>query len=357
MELRIAFSTILIIVLILFPGMVFRRFYYQKNFLKQFKSGLFNDRLISNTFWGIVIQIFTLLFFFYTTSESYSEVQDYIKTIVFNSPENLSARNRFQMNIESSTLWGLLLYISVSLAIAGLLGWVFHRTIRIFSLDHRFPVLKYSNNWHYLLRGEDFIRKSKNKNEEYFNTKVNALVTINEKLEVLYTGTLEDYSSNPQGDLEYLTLTEVKYNKSIFGKEFIKDDYLVLPAEKISNFNLRFQLNQKTPKKWRSWFSSIIILLIFIAIIILPWFYFKVGVIRMILGICISLFAFLNLTIFLSSETPIPTEITKGDNETTTNAKNEYIPAQQKWSLKERFLYFFIFLISTLLTLKLFGIL
>ena len=62
---ELALSSIFLIVVVLFPGLIFRRFYYSGKFTKQFLKGEWSERIVTSIFWGIFSQLITLLFISY----------------------------------------------------------------------------------------------------------------------------------------------------------------------------------------------------------------------------------------------------------------------------------------------------
>ena len=62
---ELALSSIFLIVIVLFPGLIFRRFYYSGKFTKQFLKGEWSERIVTSIFWGIFSQLITLLFISY----------------------------------------------------------------------------------------------------------------------------------------------------------------------------------------------------------------------------------------------------------------------------------------------------
>jgi len=63
MEAQYTVNSIVFIVSLIVPGVIFKRFYFQGQFTKQFGDGLFADRLITSIFWGIFVQIITFLLY------------------------------------------------------------------------------------------------------------------------------------------------------------------------------------------------------------------------------------------------------------------------------------------------------
>lgn len=63
MNFNITIFSLLYVIIIIVPGVIFKRFYFQGQFSKQFGSRLFADRLITSIFLGLVVQIITFLVF------------------------------------------------------------------------------------------------------------------------------------------------------------------------------------------------------------------------------------------------------------------------------------------------------
>lgn len=154
---EVALSSIFLIVIVLFPGLIFRRFYYWSKFTKQFVKGEWSERIVTSIFWGIFSQTVTLL------------LTSYILPLLrgkFIEKEILERLRTFSFaNIDIEKDRDLLLfifgYILFSLLIAGILGFVLHKIVRLLRIDIRIEALRYSNQWHYMFQGE--VPRSKEK--------------------------------------------------------------------------------------------------------------------------------------------------------------------------------------------------
>ena len=71
-------STIVFIVLLIFPGFVFRRFYFQGQFTKQFQAGEFADRIITSIFWGVFVQIISFITYCWVFNFKYESIKSII---------------------------------------------------------------------------------------------------------------------------------------------------------------------------------------------------------------------------------------------------------------------------------------
>ena len=154
---EVAVSSILLIVVVLFPGLIFRRFYYWSKFTKQFVKGEWSERIVTSIFWGIISQVITLLLISYILSILQIKLLE--KDII----EKIRDFSFATMDIEEarSLLFFILGYILFSILVAGLLGLFLYKFVRWFGIDIRIEAFRYSNQWHYIFQGE--VPKSKKK--------------------------------------------------------------------------------------------------------------------------------------------------------------------------------------------------
>jgi hypothetical protein len=303
MYLNLALSAIFIITIVVFPGIVFKRFYFQGQFSKQFGGGLFADRIITSIFWGLFIQSLAITFFYYTTASDF----DAYKSVIVNTYATIS--NNELPNVSKEFLIYWLVYIFIVITISISLGFILHTLIRIFGLDVKFPVLRYANHWHYYFKGEILSTKKfqKLKRGKVLSTKADIIVSTQDKngKNTLFTGFITDYSlSNKTGELEFLYLTESKKYKEedkVF-KEF-ESDCLVIPFSKVENLNLRYIYKKSVNRKRQiiKKLKNLSFFTIFFSIIILPWFIdFNISVLRTFLGIITGLLTYLFIVTFIT---------------------------------------------------------
>lgn len=148
MESQFTISGIIIIVWLIFPGVVFKRFYFQGPFSKQFSSGLFADRLITSIFWGIIVQIITFLIYSKSFGFTFAGIRKKVDIIYVNITENKIPDITYQ------NLKYILGYLAFLVIIAVIWGTISHHIIRIFKIDVKLGVFRFSNHWHYYFRGE-----------------------------------------------------------------------------------------------------------------------------------------------------------------------------------------------------------
>ena len=199
MEAQFTISSIVFIVLLIVPGVFFKRFYFQGQFSKQFGAGLFADRLITSIFWGIFVQIVTFIVF----SRSLSISFDSIKTPVSSAFGSLSKNEIPELSVEN--LWYSLAYLLASIFISALLGTIFHKVVRLLKLDIKLQVFRFSNQWNYYFRG-DILHTTefkRGKRGEWLSTLVDVVIDNSDGKTKMFSGFLTQYTiSSRTGEQE-----------------------------------------------------------------------------------------------------------------------------------------------------------
>ena len=237
-----AFSSIFLIAIVLFPGLVFRRFFYSYKFTQQFNKGEWSERLVTSTFWGICAQLITLLILSYIPW-----VEKNIFSNTLRSRIEKFSFSEFNIETDRDILYFTLLYIFLSIVIAGLLGFLLFKLIRYLKLDVSSYALRYANQWHYLFEGET----PKNKNGVLI-TWVN--ITINSEEEgktKMIQGVLDSYSIDSNtGNLDYIYLREAKrYSQTEGVFKDIFSDIFVVPLTNVIDINIRYKEKLKEKLK------------------------------------------------------------------------------------------------------------
>lgn len=206
MEAGVTISSIVLIVILIVPGVFFKRFYFQGEFTKQFGAGLFADRLITSVFWGLIVQIITFIVF----SQSFNLTYDTLKEPVNKVYIQLSTNNI--PDLTTQNLWYILGYLLMSILISAFLGHFLHKVVRIFKIDVRFRVFRFSNQWNYYFRGDilasdDFKKLRKGK---VLSTLVDVVVDTGDGKPKMISGFLSQYNISKNGELETIYLTDAK---------------------------------------------------------------------------------------------------------------------------------------------------
>lgn len=183
---------ILLFLLIILPGIVFRRFYFYGEFSKQFRI---KEPLIHLFISNIIPGILNVLLAIWLTHF----ILDGITFSGFLT--NISLINE-KNEINTQFVNELSAIIPITIAVSTLTGLSLSRLIRFFKLDIKHRLLRYRNTWYYVFSGEisDFKKFKTQLNVNFINKRKNDLhppivdILIQTGGETkLYTGALLDY--------------------------------------------------------------------------------------------------------------------------------------------------------------------
>lgn len=285
MDLSITFFSFAYIVILIVPGIIFKRFFFQGAFSGQFNSGLFADRIITSLFWGILVQIIAVLTFSRFINISYKDWRSMLQKLYLNVVNNKLPE------ITADQLLNVLFYAIYSVSLAAILGFFIYKIIRALSLDLKIPAFRFLNQWHYYFKGEilhtpEF--KITNRGN-VISTEVDLMLKNDDGRSNLFSGLLTQYALNTKNELETLYLTgATRYSQSQHIVKHIPGDIFIVPFSTVQNINIRynFQVRQS-----RQIFKHIVLAfsaLILLICLIYPWF-IDIGIWRKIFG-CFTLF-------------------------------------------------------------------
>lgn len=273
---QLTLGLLLIIILIVFPGLLFRRLYYYGEFSKQFSS---NHNLVGLLAISSIPGIFNfiLIFFFYDIVISpidFGGLIDKFKEI--NDP-NFRYRETNSIPLRSLFYSKALPFILFLYMVSTLFGIMFGRLVRITKLDTKFKLLRFQNYWFYFFSGENsafskmkFLHK---KSQKHLFSKADILIDTNTGT-LLYSGIIVDYElkNDNCSALDKIMLKETnrysKENKVVNSKE-IPGDIFIVDCNNLKNINLTYIHEDKVgflEKKWPnliSIFNNVIVFLIF----------------------------------------------------------------------------------------------
>lgn len=229
----------LIIIILLLPGISFRKGYFSEEFSNQYTIKDFFQLFVNTFIPSVVIYLIALpiiLIFGY----SYN-----IKVLIalVSSNENL-----FEKAVEHvyDTQTEILIFQLVINLISFFIGYKLKNYLIEKSLDSKIEFFRYKNIWHYVLSAK-FINFKRSQVSLYENTVedvdityVDALVSVGEKV-FIYNGMLVDYQLASEGKLDFLIIKDVQ-RKQVDKRRF-KDVYghvVILKYENIINLNLTF---------------------------------------------------------------------------------------------------------------------
>jgi hypothetical protein len=233
----IALPTITL-VLIIAPGLIFRRFYYTGEFSKEFFKSNFSDLVFSAVVPSFLIH--GLLYFpiHYTNTIDFD-----LLSILFSGTSEVKDIGIAFSKIEKS-LTLIVSYFLLAFLLSAVLGLTLKFIVRKFKLDRKLNLLRFKNEWHYLFSGEilDFPNVSGNADEISFSV-VDAMVESSEG-SLLYSGILSSYVLNKDSGIDRIYLSDVK-------RRFLKDDkkdayykmpgeFFVLPFDTIVNLHITY---------------------------------------------------------------------------------------------------------------------
>ncbi len=190
---NLALNTIFYIMLFIFPGLLFRKFYFGGEFTKQFQQGNLMERFLWTLFFSVVILLFSSLGFIFLENHKYFHLQNYIsyETIkkLFESLSNNKLPEKEDINI--SIYLNFLYLILVIYLISIVFGYISYKAVRIFNIDTYLSSFKFKNYWHYLIKS-NITNGKKLKNNKYLYTNADIMLEVNGKTE-LYSGYVQNY--------------------------------------------------------------------------------------------------------------------------------------------------------------------
>jgi hypothetical protein len=252
----------LIFFIIALPGLLFRRFYYQGDFSKQFNTKDFIINLFYSFIIGAIIIFISIIIHnkFVSVWLKWEPVlsQDIKEIIETCLKERLILINYVDKFFDQTFLSHLLVFGLIVLINSILFSSIIFYLIRQLRLDINFKILGFNNYWYYYLRGE-FLRFS-DFNIDYKKIHfvyADILVKINESNYKLYTGVIKQYYLDSNGNLESIHLSEVsKYDdNAIVRQREIPSHCFIIPNSNIININLRVLYESNNNTKYYNFIS------------------------------------------------------------------------------------------------------
>jgi hypothetical protein len=273
----------IITILVLFPGLIYRRLYFYGEFSKEFNSGHNLVGLLAiSSIPGLVILIFSYVLYNNLFVEiDFAIIIDRFKDL--NSPDfriSNSKDSTFNELIKSKVLPAIgFLYLN-SFVLGSLCG----RFIRNSNLDTKFKLLRFKNYWFYLFNGHHSgfkkLKHLKASNKNHLFTKADILIDSNSNTH-LYSGIVVDYElfENDSCNLSkvYLQNAErysIKENKRV--KVEIPGTLLVVDCTTMKNINLTYIYEDATPILKSKFPNTIETIFSLFIITLIPFFIFRI---------------------------------------------------------------------------------
>lgn len=238
---NIGFAAILI-VLTLTQGIFFREAYFSGPFSKRFIASRSLQEMASVVLYSIILHVgFLFLIPRYKDLEfgllmDLASDQHYVD-IVYWCREHLDLLLDYFVFTSLWALW---------------LGLFCQKLVRYFKLDRRHLVLRFANQWHYLLNGEVLDFPGKHRRKYHLGSEVNDFILADLLIEFagishLYSGRLINHTLGKDGSLESITLT---HPFRIKRKDYDSDqpvklipipgEYMIFRPETIINYNFTY---------------------------------------------------------------------------------------------------------------------
>tara|TARA_R110001632_G_scaffold6324_3_gene25758 strand:+ start:18338 stop:19468 length:1131 start_codon:yes stop_codon:yes gene_type:complete len=257
MELTVGFLTLFLLIVI--PGLLFRRFFYYGEFSKQFNT---KETVYQSIFYsiipGVLLQLFGALcyFIFRETELNFSAIYLILNDILGVSEQlSITTKDFLDYKLHLFLVHNLNIYI---LAIIG--GVLISRIIRFFKWDIKFKVFRYKNQWYYIFSGEILLMKKFKSassmivnyhgvNKKSSGAFADILIENSTGIRELYSGFVVDYDLNNDDItiLDKIYLLDArrykrlkKEGKTQTSQISIPGEVFILKADQILNINLTF---------------------------------------------------------------------------------------------------------------------
>ena len=260
---QITSGFIFLFLALILPGIIFRRFYFQGEFSKQVSS---KEPIIRSIVYAvipsIIIQFLGIyLCNFFNIDIKLAAIIDFQKNLLSESTYFNNATGRNELN---NIFFGNFIYYSFSIYLLSLLLGVFSFIIvRSFSLDVKFKLLRFKNQWAYVFSGEVLKFNKFDINKDLISDKqevrylfpyLDVLVRKTEQETTLYSGYLIDYELDPDkiNELDRLFISKAsRYNKTKKGYDIkrIPGEFIVLMGKDIININVQYVFQRRKKEK------------------------------------------------------------------------------------------------------------
>jgi hypothetical protein len=272
---------ILFFVLIIIPGLIFKRFYFWGEFSKQFstKGSVYKSAFYS-IIPGILIQIIGL--WLYTLTEKYTfSIENVIDVFSDITTENTEDYKPYTKGFLENDFFPFVKHELWIFALASGLGITLYLFVRNFRLDCKSKLFRFDNQWFYIFSGEiNRFQKfqnaknrfpivdniNSNKSKRYLPPYVDLLIDSSNGERIMYSGYVVDYDlgseNSNQLDKIYLQRAsrfrkiregENLKDKEVFGSRVkipIEGKFFMVKADQIINMNIDYEPIEKTTKEW-----------------------------------------------------------------------------------------------------------
>ncbi len=245
--------TALIIILLLIPGILFRRAYYIYPFSRKYTINSTFDEISVIIIPSIIFHI--IGFWILRKTPDYEDFKNLVYFIIeiLSSELNISiASKKYPFDFNQiiycfAILWCSSYYIGLTL----------NQNIRKLKLDAKFKFFRYKNEWYYYLTGRVLDFPNVIGESSDINMTLADILIKGNKEYYLYRGFLWDYYLSENGGLSCICLRQTQ--RTIFDNdsskyEFkkIEGEYYIIQAVDIISFNLRYFHQKESIPRFRN---------------------------------------------------------------------------------------------------------
>ncbi|MGG5503230.1 hypothetical protein ACPDHQ_07340 [Myroides odoratimimus] len=249
MNLNIAFNTIIYIMVFLFPGIIYRKFFFRGKFKNQFEHGNVLERFLWNILTSVLcIFSFGILIYYFTDIYEYKLFKTLEYKDIYNLFNDLS-KNTFPKKLED--IDGLKLFVQVFAFLylySALLGYLSFFLVTRFKLDRRFSFFRFNNHWEYFAN----VNSSNFKKLKLFKsyaTYVDILIS-NKEGKDLYRGRLHEIIYDKDNKIEHIALKDaLKFNQIKIDKDTITVEDVEGGIEVKGQFISEYNIHIRRPNK------------------------------------------------------------------------------------------------------------
>jgi len=271
---EIALNSLILFLLFIFPGIVFRRFYYVGEFSKQFSSGNWINTFYISLVPGLIIQIISY-FTFINLIYRKPIVNNYelVNSIYSELKDNSLPKELFNFEL----LTWIFAYLIVTIIISFIIAQFCWLVVRNLDWDKKFSPLRFNNYWHYYLSGESLKFKDFRgilPKQKVLLTEADVLVDTGNEGTKLYKGFLRQHTiCRSTGELKAIYLTDVRRYRRDLPPNNIREvpgHIMIIPAEKILNINLTYITKSEKVINYSTLFLAILNLSILLFLMFNP---------------------------------------------------------------------------------------
>lgn len=246
MEFNIALNTIVYLMVFIFPGMIFRKFYYTREYSKEFDKGNLFERFVFTLFTSVIMLVLSYLIYAVLVDFLGQDHVPYISYETIRGIHEQISTNQLPNEISPDTYQNfsyLMLSIYIMSGVFGII-WYFITKSSFFKRTGYFKKINY---WEDLVKGFNY--KNIDDSLTHVYTLVDILIDTGEGNK-LYSGKLENYYlSHDNNQLQTIVLSRVnKYKKNEKNVERIQipGHNFVVERDKILNVNFTYIFEEKS---------------------------------------------------------------------------------------------------------------